>query len=530
MTNLFIYTYMFSEKTVCLIIYITLFSSHLLATQVENDIPVPDKVGAEIMPQFIAPFHDVPFNMPKLQYPKFPDYSVNIKDNGATVDKPITELVNRLIMETSRKGGGKVVIPSGKWKSARIILKSNVNLYLEKGAEIEFSGEPKDYLPSVYTMHEGRQIMGSGSFIYACNEENIAITGKGHIYGPSMDSPIRKNSNSIAWIEKDFPEKTEERIFDGMEGRHFFAPKVIAPIQCKGVFIEGMTIERCMFWNVNPILCEDVIIRGVTVNSVGIPSGDGVDITCSKNVLVEYCTMNCGDDCYAVKGGRDEEGARMGIPTENVIIRYCFAKAGHGGLTTGSETGGGIKNIYAYNCVFDGTDMPLRFKTRRPRTGITENIFYEKLRIKDAKTVLVWDLLGSYNFVGELANRLPLRPVTALTPTVRNVRIKNFIVEAANCFISARGIPELPINNVKIEDGTVQCNNLMPIMHDFENFTLRNLSIKSKQNKIHVLKGKNLLMENIELSLPENKLYLKVEGSKDINFRNLSPDIKIIKK
>ena len=135
MTNLFIYTYMFSEKTVCLIIYITLFSSHLLATQVEKDIPVPDKVGAEIMPQFIAPFHDVPFNMPKLQYPKFPDYSVNIKDNGATVDKPITELVNRLIMETSRKGGGKVVIPSGKWKSARIILKSNVNLYLEKGAE-----------------------------------------------------------------------------------------------------------------------------------------------------------------------------------------------------------------------------------------------------------------------------------------------------------------------------------------------------------------------------------------------------------
>lgn len=104
-----------------------------------------------------------------------------------------------------------------------------------------------------------------------------------------------------------------------------------------------MIIERCMFWNINPILCENVIIRGVTVNSVGIPSGDGVDITCSKNVLVEYCTMNCGDDCYAIKGGRNEEGARMGISAENVIIRNCLAKAGHGGLTTGSETGGGIK-------------------------------------------------------------------------------------------------------------------------------------------------------------------------------------------
>ena len=221
----------------------------------------------------------------------------------------------------------------------------------------------------------------------------------------------------------------------------------------------------------------------------------------------------------------------MGISAENVIIRNCLAKAGHGGLTTGSETGGGIKNIYAYNCVFDGTDMPLRFKTRRPRTGITENIFYERLRIKNVNTVFVWDLLGSYNFVGELANRLPLRPVTKLTPTVRNVCVKNFIVESANCFISARGIPELPISNIQIEDGIVQCENLMPIMHDFENFTLRNLSIVSKQNKIHVLEGKKMLMENIKFSLPENKLYLRVEGeqSEDINFKNIHPNIEIIK-
>ena len=519
------------KKIVFFIVSVVLLCPHLLAVQMECNIPQTDNVGAEVMPQFIEPFHNLPFKMHLLKYPTFPDYTVNVKDYAITANKPITELVNRLIMETCQKGGGKVVIPAGKWKSGRIVLKSNVNLHLEEGAEIEFSGNPKDYLQSVYTMHEGRQIISSGSFIYAFNEKNIAITGKGHIYGPPMDLPIRKNSNSIAWIEKDFPERIEERIFDGMNERRFFAPKVIAPVQCKDVLIEGMIIERCMFWNINPILCENVIIRGVTVNSVGIPSGDGVDITCSKNVLVEYCTMNCGDDCYAIKGGRNEEGARMGISAENVIIRNCLAKAGHGGLTTGSETGGGIKNIYAYNCVFDGTDMPLRFKTRRPRTGITENIFYERLRIKNANTVFAWDLLGSYNFVGELANRLPLRPVTKLTPTVRNVCVKNFIVESANCFISARGIPELPISNIQIEDGIVQCENLMPIMHDFENFTLRNLSIVSKQNRIHVLEGKKMLMENIKFSLPENKLYLKVEGeqSEDINFKNIHPNIEIIK-
>ena len=522
---------MFLKKIFFLVASAIWFYPHFVVAQMERDIPQVDNVGADVMPQFIAPFHHVPFKMDSLKYPTFPDYTVNISDYVISANKPITELVNRLIMETSQKGGGKVVIPAGKWKSGRIVLKSNVNLYLEEGAEIKFSGNPEDYLPSVYTMHEGRQIISSGSFFYAFNEKNIAITGKGRIYGPPMDLPIRKNSNSIAWIEKDFPEKIEERIFDGMDGRRFFAPKVIAPVQCKGVLIEGMTIERCMFWNINPILCENVIIRGVTVNSVGIPSGDGIDISCSKNVLVEYCTMNCGDDCYALKGARDEEGARMGIPTENVIIRNCIAKAGPGGLTTGSETGGGIKNIYAYNCVFDGTDAPLRFKTRRPRTGITENIFYENLRIKNAKTVLVWDLLGSYNFVGELANRLPLRPVTEFTPTVRNVHIKNFIVESADCFISACGIPELPISNVMIEEGMITCENLMPTMYDFENFTLRNLSIVSKQSKVHVLDGKGMVMENIKFSLPENKLYLKVEGeqSENIKFNNIHPDIEIIR-
>lgn len=518
-------------RTYKMYILFILLINNLYPVTAQNNIPSAEEVGAQAMPANMRSYDSNPYNMPQLQYPKFPDYSVNIKDMGATTDKPITDLVNRLIAETSKKGGGKVIIPAGKWKSARIVLKSNVNLYMEEGAEVEFSGEPKDYLPSVYTMHEGRQIMSSGSFIYACNEENIAITGKGHIYGPSLDLPIRKNSNSIAWIEKDFPEKIEERIFDGMEGRRFFAPKVIAPIKCKGVLIEGMTIERCMFWNINPMLCENVIIRGVTVNSVGIPSGDGVDITCSKNVLIEYCTMNCGDDCYAVKGARDEEGARMGVPTDNVIIRNCIAKAGHGGLTTGSETGGGIKNIYAYNCIFDGTDMPIRFKTRRPRTGITENIFYENLRIKNVNTTLVWDLLGSRYFVGKLADRLPLQPVTELTPTVKNVHIKNFIVESSNRFISARGIPELPISNIIIESGTVRCKELMPVMYDFENFSLRNISILSEKNNIHVLDGRNLLFENIKFSLPENKLHLKVEGkhSKEINFQNISPNIEIIK-
>lgn len=521
---------MFLKNCIFLCMIFTL--SNVVTSMAQDDnISSLSEVGAEMLPSTIAPYQRNPFNIPLLKYPVFPDYSVNIEERGAVKSEPVTELVNQLIAEISNRGGGKLIIPEGKWKSGRIILKSNVNLYLDEGAEIEFSGNAEDYLPSVFTAHEGIEIMGAGAFIYACGEDNIAVTGKGHIYGPQMDVPVRKNSNSIAWLEKEFPAEVDKRIFDGMEGRRFFAPKVISPINCRNVLIEGITIGRCLFWNVNPIYCENVIIRGITVNSVGIPSGDGIDITSCKNVLIEYCTMNCGDDCYALKGGRDKDGLRIGKPTENAIIRYCIAKAGHGGVTIGSETAGGIKNIYAYGCVFDGTQIGIRFKTRRPRAGVSENLFYENFRMINVRDAFVWDLLGTPQFMGDLAKRLPLRPITELTPEVKNIHIRSFIIESAKRLIVANGIPEQPFSNVEIESGSIYCKKLIPAMNDFKGFTMRDLSITSDDNVINLLDGRDLLLDNIRFTLPENKLYVYMKGerTKNIEFKNIQPEIEIIK-
>ncbi|GAE84938.1 polygalacturonase [Bacteroides reticulotermitis JCM 10512] len=506
-----------------------LSSSAMLLKAQEKTIPSINTVGSKAMPSCITPYEKNPFNMPQLYYPVFPENSVNIRDKGAMENKPITVLVNQLISVISKKGGGKLIIPKGKWVSGRIVLKSNVNLYLEAGSEIEFSDNPTDYLPSVFTTHEGIEIMGAGAFIYACGENNIAITGKGHIYGPAMDTPMRKISNSVALIENRFPKKIGERIFDGMEGRHFFAPKVISPINCNNVLIEGITIERCLFWNINPTYCENVIIRGVTVNSKGIPSGDGIDITCCKNVLVEYCTMNCGDDCYALKGGRNGDGMRVGRPTENVIIRHCLAMDGHGGITTGSETAGGIRNVYSNGCMFDGTQIGIRFKTRRPRSGVTEKLYYENFKMTNVRDAFTWDLLGSKQFMGELADRLPLRPITELTPEVKDIHIKDFVIESAKRLIMANGIPELPFNHVVIESGTINTKELIPVMNDFINFTMRNLSIKTDHNVINIIDGQNLLLDNIGFIIPKNKLYINVQGEKvkNIKVRNIQPDIEI---
>lgn len=186
------------------------------------------------------------------------------------------------------------------------MLKSNVNLHLEDEAEIEFPGTVESYLPAVFTRHEGIEIMGAGAFIYANGENNIAVTGKGIIYGPAMNAEIRQLPNGNTVVENDISSTTPvaQRIFDGMNGRGFYRPKTISPINCTNVLVEGITMERSAFWNICPIYCENVIIRGITVNSIGVPSGDGIDIESCKNVLIEYSTLNCGDDCFTLKAGR----------------------------------------------------------------------------------------------------------------------------------------------------------------------------------------------------------------------------------
>lgn len=478
-----------------------------------------DEVGASVMPREIVPIKGTPFEMPQLKSPVFPELTVNIADQGAAPNQLITPVVNRTIIEVHNQGGGTVIIPKGKWKSGRIVLKSNINLHLEEGAEIEFSGVAEDYLPAVFTRHEGIEIMGAGAFIYANGENNIAITGKGTIYGPEMNAEIRQFPNGNTVVENDIPVATpiEQRIFDGMEGRTFYRPKTISPINCNNVLIEGITMERSAFWNVCPIYCENVIIRGITVNSVGVPSGDGIDIESCKNVLIEYSTLNCGDDCFTIKSGRCEDGLRVGKATENVVIRYSLAKDGHGGITCGSETAGGMKNIYLHDCVFDGTQIGIRFKTRRNRAGGVCDVLYEKIRMTNVEEAFKWDLLGSKRYVGELAERYPPRAINELTPIIKDIHIKNFIVESAQRILSINGIPEIPCSNVLIENGTINSEKLIGALNDVDGFTMRNLDIHAVDNQINILDGRNILFDNINFTVSHGEIVTNIKGDKSEN-------------
>lgn len=475
-------------------------------------IPTSDQVGSENMPKEIAPVC-APFEIIKFVRPTFPDRTMNIKKRGAKQGKLCTQIIQKSIDELSDKGGGTVIIPVGNWLSGRITLKSNINLHLEEGAELHFSGNVKDYLPVVFTRNEGVELYSLGAMIYANGAENIGLTGNGKLFGPQKDCEIyQMHMNEVA-IEQLIPTTLSlaNRIYDGQEGRSVFLPMFFSPMNCSNVLIEGITFEEPIFWNIVPIYCNNVIIRGITVNSVGTPRGDGIDIDSSRNVLIEYSTLDCGDDCFTIKSGRGDDGLRVNKPSENIVIRYCLAKRGPGGLTCGSETAGMIRNVYVHDCVFESTHNGFYFKTRRTRGGGGENLYFERLRLVSPEIAFRWDMLGSERWVGELANRLPARPVGNLTPLYRHITFKEIIVENCEELINVTGIPELPLSEVSLNNLNAKCKNFINVQ-DVNGLVIVNSSIRAENAEASIVDGRNIMLINVDLDVPGDKLQTKYSG------------------
>lgn len=500
-------------------------SKNNASTTTPGSIPQKHEVGATVLPDYIAPVK-APFKMPVFKKPVFPSLTINITDVGAKQQVLSTSQIQAAIDDVSKRGGGMVLVPAGIWKTGRISLKSNVNLHIAQGAELRFSGAVEDYRPAVFTRHEGVEVMSLGACIYAYGQENIAITGKGTLIGPEQGGSVRKQVMKTDVVEKfvsaDIP--VAKRIYEGYNGEEIFLPMFISPTNCKNVYIEGVTLEKTAFWNIVPVYCDGVIIRGVTVNSVGIPRGDGIDIESSKNVLIEYCTLNNGDDCFTMKSGRGEDGMRVNRATENIVVRYCLAQQGHGAITCGSETAGMIRNLYVHDCVFDNTGVGIRFKTRRPRGGGGDNLIYERIRMNLNGTAFNWDMLGGKMYVGELANRLPIREINSLTPSYTNIIARNIIIEKSSQFIKVTGIPETPMTNFLLENADVKSKSLMSIQ-DARNMTLRNVNIESQDSLIRVLDGRNIKFENVKFTVPGGGVVTNITGpaSDSIRFINTTP-------
>lgn len=365
--------------------------------------------------------------------PTFRDKDYVVTDFGAKGDgtSKSTEIINSLIATCSQEGGGRVVVPKGVFLTGAIYLKSNVNLHVSEGATLLFSRDSSDY-PIVFTRWEGMECMNYSPFIYAYQEKNIAITGKGLLDGNADKDHwwYWCGARAYGWNEsrpgeqKPARARLHQQMADEVDAKtrvygdgHFLRPNFVQPYLCTNVWIADVKLINSPMWNLNPVLCENVLIERVRIVSHG-PNNDGCDPEASKNVWIKDCFFDTGDDCIAIKSGRDEDGRNIGRPAENHIIENCIMKEGHGGVVIGSEIAGGARNIYSLNNKMDSPnlDRALRIKTSSSRGGTVENVFFYNTKV------------GTYKDAAVRFNMFYEKPGKHI-PTIRNIWVENLIVE-----------------------------------------------------------------------------------------------------
>ena len=419
----------------------------------------------------------------RIKAPVFPDRVFDVTDYGAVAEGAIcTDAFRKAIEACNEAGGGRVLVPKGEFLSGAIHLLSNVELHLVEEATIKFSTNPKDYLPVVLTRFEGCELYNYSPLIYALEQENIAVTGKGVLDGQASldnwwkwkgknrdDAFSQKEPNSNPRLLKMMMEgvPTEERIFgDG----YYLRPSFVQPYKCKNVLIEDITIIRPPMWMIHPVLSENITVRGVTVVSPDAPNGDGCDPEASKDILIEDCEFNTGDDCIAIKSGRNRDGYDIGIPTQNVIIRNCKMLDGHGGVVLGSETSGGVSNVYVYNCEMSSPNLEraLRLKSNKIRGGVIENVFLRDIKVGVVNNAAI---RINQNYHTKAANS-PIRYTT-----YRNIFVENMTCEKADYAIQIMGLEEHPIEIVKIINCTFNNIKKENILEFVNGLVLENVSI-----------------------------------------------------
>jgi len=421
--------------------------------------------------------------------PVFPQRDFIITDYGAIGDGKTyaTEAFKKAIEECNKAGGGRVVVPDGVFFTGAIHLKSNVNLYVSKNATISFSDKTEDYKPLVLTRFEGVECMNYSPFIYAYGQKNVAITGSGTLDGnASVDNWwVWKGRKEYGWDEgKDHGVDHANKLYQmGEEGlpvaqrifgdKYFIRPNFIQFYKCENILVDSVSVYRSPMWVIHPVLSRNIIVQNVNVDSHG-PNNDGCNPESSKNVLIKNCTFHTGDDCIAIKSGRNADGRRINVASENIIVQDCYMKDGHGGVVIGSEMSGGVRNVFIENCTMDSPELEraLRIKTNSLRGGVVENIYMRDCTIGQVKEAVI-----KINFQyseGDAGN---------YTPSVKNIYINNISSKKSKYAFYLEGYERSPIDNLNVKncnfDGVSDGNHL----NNYTNLKLTNVFINGELQK-----------------------------------------------
>jgi unsaturated rhamnogalacturonyl hydrolase len=409
--------------------------------------------GAVRLPEAATGWDAVPGILARIKAPQFPARDFPITQYGAVAGgADCTAAIAQAIAAAHAAGGGRVVVPAGEFHTAAIHLKSNVNLHVGAGAKLTFIFDPAKY-PIVYTRWEGTECMNYSALIYAFEQENIAVTGAGTLdggatwdtwwawndkkKGPTKQRPAR--DRLVEMGEANVP--VAQRVFgDG----GFLRPNFIQTYRCKNILIEDVSIVRSPMWEIHPVLSSNVTVRGVKISTHG-PNNDGCDPESSRDVLIENCLFDTGDDCIAIKSGRNNDGRRVAAASENLVIRGCTMKDGHGGVVIGSEISGNCRNVFVEDCTMDSPnlDRALRFKSNAQRGGILENVFMRRVKVGRVSEAIL-----TVDFVYEEGAKGPF------PPTVRNVALEQVTSTSSPRVLWIAGFPAAKIDDIRFTDCT----------------------------------------------------------------------------
>jgi polygalacturonase len=403
--------------------------------------------GAALSPTAAA-WAEVPQILARIAPPEFPAHDFAITDFGAVADGKTdsTAAIRNAIDACVKAGGGHVVVPAGTFLTGAIHLQSGVDLHLAAtNTVLKFSTNPAAYLPAVFTRFEGTELYNYSPLIYALGRTNVAVTGPGTLDGQADESNwlAWKNISARARLVKMAANNVpvEQRRFGA--GDHL-RPDFIEFNRCRNVLVAGVHIRRSPMWEIHPLLCTNVTVRGVDIFSHGA-NNDGCDPESCKDVLIEHCRFDTGDDCIAIKSGRNSDGRRIGVPAQDIVIRDCTMRDGHAGTAIGSEISGGCSNVFVENCGMSSPHLvcALRLKSNAMRGGVLQNIFMRNVNIGLVKdSVLQIDFLYGEGAQG------------GFKPVAKNVVMENITVAQTPRVLNVRGFPAASITGVRIYNST----------------------------------------------------------------------------
>jgi polygalacturonase len=413
--------------------------------------------------------------------PRFPRRSFPVTRFGAKGDgvTDCTVAFAKAVRACARAGGGHVVVPEGRYLTGPIHLMSNVDLHVTEHATIAFSQDPNAYLPAVFTRWEGTELYNYSPLIYAHRQHNIAVTGTGTLDGQADNAHWWpwKGSTAYGWVPGDphqGPARTqlmamaeqgvpvEQRVF-GNGG--YLRPNFVQPYRCRDVLIEGVTIVNSPMWEIHPVLSRNVLVHNVKVATHG-PNNDGCNPECSKDVVIRGCTFDTGDDCIAIKSGRNADGRRVNVPSERILVEDCDFAAGHGGVTVGSEMSGGVRQVYARNLRLSSPDLDtaLRFKTNSVRGG-----FIHDFHARDITIGTVAQAVVTIDFYYEEG------PGHGFNPDVTGITVDNLTVAQAQRALNLRGYPDDPVGSIRLSNVDFQQTAQPSIVENVAGLVLDNV-------------------------------------------------------